>query len=165
METRRLSRDKLYEVYLLGAKDMFSPFYRSYAKIKQLPRKHIILDRDELMKCHSMIWKAVRKHYLEDEGGVYIHNLGYLCHFIRGWQKFYVNNLSRRIQRRETNGYSYLHFCYDFFPVNQFFHLYLDKILINNAIRKMANGTKYKFLYREVSSEREVFNSKPLRLK
>ena len=160
-----MSKDKLYEVHLMMSRDLFNPFYRSYVKIKQLPRKHIIPDRNELAKCQSMIWKAVRRHYLEDEGGVYIHNLGYLCHFIRCWQKFYVNNLSRRIQRRETNGYSYLHFCYDFFPINQFFHLYLDKKLIEESMKKMESGTKYKFLYREVSSEREVFNNKPLRLK
>ena len=88
-------------------------------------RKHTIVDKNDILECQSLIWKVIRDRYLEDEGGVYINNIGYLCHKINPNRKIYLNKLTGTINRRGTGGYSYVHTCMDFMPRNKYFHLYI----------------------------------------
>ena len=39
-------------------------------------RKHTIVDKNDILECQSLIWKVIRDKYLDNEGGVYINNIG-----------------------------------------------------------------------------------------
>lgn len=138
----------------------FVPFYRSLTAKKKTKRRHVISDRRDIMQCHSLIWKTIRDHYLENEGGVYINNIGYLCHVIRPVRTLYINPVTKDINRKGTDGYKYSHECMDFMPKNKFFHLVLQPALKKKSRNLMNSGRRYKFLYREVQSECEVFGLK-----
>ena len=55
------------------------------------------MDKNDILECQSLIWKVIRDRYLEDEGGVYINNIGYLCHKINPNRKIYLNKLTGTI--------------------------------------------------------------------
>ena len=107
----------------------FLRFYRSIMSKNGKRRKHTIVDKNDILECQSLIWKVIRDRYLEDEGGVYINNIGYLCHKINPNRKIYLNKLTGTINRRGTGGYSYVHTCIDFMPRNKYFHLYISPAL------------------------------------
>ena len=92
-------------------------------------RKHTIVEKNDILECQSLIWKVIRDKYLDNEGGVYINNIGYLCHKINPNRKIYLNKLTGTINRRGTGGYSYVHTCIDFMPRNKYFHLYISPAL------------------------------------
>lgn len=138
----------------------FVPFYRAMMKRSPKRRKHIILDEKEITRCHSMIWMKVKEHFMEDEGGVYIDNIGYLCHMINRTRNIYLTPFKKRLVNRETNGYLYDHVCYDFHPRNQYYHLAFFNPIVERCKAMMKEGLRYKFLYREVTSERSVFGEK-----
>ena len=62
------------------------------------------MDKNDILECQSLIWKVIRDRYLEDEGGVYINNIGYLCHKINPNRKIDLNKLTGTINRRGTGG-------------------------------------------------------------
>lgn len=138
----------------------FLRFYRSIMSKNGKRRKHTIVDKNDILECQSLIWKVIRDRYLEDEGGVYINNIGYLCHKINPNRKIYLNKLTGTINRRGTGGYSYVHTCIDFMPRNKYFHLYISPALNRECRLAMESGRRYKFLYREVESESKVFGVK-----
>lgn len=138
----------------------FLRFYRSIMSKNGKRRKHTIVDKNDILECQSLIWKVIRDKYLDNEGGVYINNIGYLCHKINPNRKIYLNKLTGTINRRGTGGYSYVHTCIDFMPRNRYFHLYISPALNKECRLVMESGRRYKFLYREVESESKVFGVK-----
>lgn len=138
----------------------FLRFYRSIMSKNGKRRKHTIVDKNDILECQSLIWKVIRDKYLDNEGGVYINNIGYLCHKINPNRKIYLNKLTGTINRRGTGGYSYVHTCIDFMPRNKYFHLYISPALNKECRLAMKSGRRYKFLYREVESESKVFGVK-----
>ena len=56
----------------------FLRFYRSIMSKNGKRRKHTIVDKNDILECQSLIWKVIRDKYLDNEGGVYINNIGYL---------------------------------------------------------------------------------------
>lgn len=84
-------------------------------------RKHTIVEKNDILECQSLIWKVIRDKYLDNEGGVYINNIGYLCHKINPNRKIYLNKLTGTINRRGTGGYSYVHTCIEFYASEQVF--------------------------------------------
>lgn len=108
-------------------------------------RKHTIVDKNDILECQSLIWKVIRDKYLDNEGGVYINNIGYLCHKINPNRKIYLNKLTGTINRRGTGGYSYVHTCIDFMPRNKYFHLYISPALNKECRLAMESGRRYKF--------------------
>ncbi len=135
----------------------FIPFYRSIMARRRSRHRHVISDARDIIECQSLIWKTVADHYLENEGGVYINNIGYLCHVICPVRSLSINRVTGDINRKGTDGYKYTHCCVDFLPRNKFFHLVVQDALKRKSRELMNAGRRYKFLYREVQSEREVF--------
>lgn len=129
----------------------FYTFYRAYMISKKLP---YLQDRELVKKVHSEVWKTVLDHYINNEGGVYLDNLGYLCHMITPVQKFTFNKKSKRVTREETNGYYYRHICMGVRKNrSNYHHLIFSPILIKKLRELMRKGKRYRFLYREVQAK------------
>lgn len=135
----------------------FVPFYRSLLKKRAARYKHVLSSKEEILECQSLIWRTVAEHYIENDGGVYINNIGYLCHIICPVRKLSICKITNDINRKHTDGYKYTHDCMDFLPKNKYFHLVVQKSLRKKCHDLMNKGKRYKFLYREVQSEMEVF--------
>lgn len=143
----------------------FATFYKKFMK-KRKGRKRVISDRYEICRLQSIIYKTIQEHYLNNEGGVYIDNLGYLCHRIIPHQSFVKSHFGDDISKLGTNGYKYRHECLDFLWMKKnhrsYYHLILSGLLQKRCDRLMWDGLKYKFLYREVFAKMKLFKTKAL---
>lgn len=137
----------------------FVKFYRSILNQSNLGKSAMIADRKEVLRCQSLIWDVIAKSYLRNDGGVYINNLGYLCHVIRPKARINPNNPYYRkgVNREALEGYRYIHVCYDFNLKNTYFRIEPSERIKLACRIYMNKGKRYKFLYREVESERETF--------
>lgn len=108
----------------------------------------------DVLRCLSLILKTIAERYINNEGGVFISNFGYLCHIMKPDRKLYINAFTNDIALKHTRGYTYRHLCLDFMPVNQFFHFYVGKALKRKITTFMKKGYTYKFLYDIVTSEK-----------
>ena len=145
---------------LMSSQD-FPAFYRFFMKNSRRGRKRIIKKNADILYLQSVIWKTIVEHYLNNIGGVYIDNLGYLCHRIVPRQSFPITRNKRIVAKIETNGYVYRHECLDFLWMKRdkkiYYHLHLSKILKKKSNELMKKGVKYKFLYREVMAKKHIF--------
>ena len=60
----------------------FAAYYHRLMKRKNGFKKGMIRDRGEVLRLLSIIWKTVSEHYVEADAGVYVDNVGYLCHVL-----------------------------------------------------------------------------------
>ena len=129
----------------------FYSFYREYLKSKRLKP---ITPREDAVRIQSLLWQVVLEHYMDNEGGVYLDNLGYLCHMIRPRRRFYYNRKFGLINHEHTNGYSYRHFCIVIRKsVKRYFNLKLQVSITKRCRYRMNKGLRYRFLYREVNAK------------
>lgn len=112
--------------------------------------KRIIKDRSEVLRLQSIIFKTIKEHYVENEGGVYIDNIGYLCHVIRPNRRFFVNKVAKDVIRFKTDGFKYNHIVLDLFGRKKYFYLYMSDSLKLFIGKRMKKGLRYRFLYREI---------------
>lgn len=111
----------------------------------------------EFREVTTAIWKTVRDHYVHNEGGVYIDNIGYLCHVIRPESKEgNAVRLSARMKRRKKRGgFSYRHVS---IPIEKTRSAYRQKYAVFEPLpvvemesdEQLLSGERYRFLYREV---------------
>lgn len=129
----------------------FVSFYKRMMKRKQVGKKRIISDRYKVKKLQNIIWETVLEHYIQNEGGVYIDNFGYLCHIINPKRNFGINHLIGEVMNIHTNGHRYRHVVLDFSPKSQYYHIDLSTLT-----KRKSRNKKYKFLYREVCAKRHL---------
>ena len=100
-----------------------------------------------------VIWKTIAEHYIRNEGGVYLDNIGYLCHIIRPEKKFSIRGkLSKK--RVMAGGYGYRHVCLQMEMTRLGRMRHYVSVDISGFMKKQCDafilkGYKYKFLYRE----------------
>lgn len=130
-------------------------FYSFYRRMMRLykKKKGLIKDRNDLMDLQSLIWETVADHYLNNEGGVYIDNIGYLCHMMIPCKMLRVSDLFGTLIHGSTNGYKYKHMVLCLDSDKTYFQLDISKALQKKSNDKMSKGKRYKFLYREVMSK------------
>lgn len=153
----------------------FVSYYRRLMRNKRRKDGHkrgTLSNCTECLALLSLIWETVAEHYLQNEGGVYIDNIGYLCHMLIPNQRFGIDPITKDIRRINTNGYRYNHTVLDFGDPKRFFHLTLSDYLQKKAKIVMNDGERYRFLYNEVQAKRyaikdfhvkNVFNPEELR--
>ena len=135
------------------ATQKFAHFFRLVMKKSKKRYKRRVRARQDILQIQSALWMAVRDAYLDNEAGVYIEGLGYLCHVIRPERRFISYKLnSGGIIRRMTDGYEYKHCVWWFRPRGEYFHLWLSdytKALCRSRVRE---GVEYKLFYKEFYS-------------
>ena len=136
----------------------------------KLTPKDLVLGRKEWRVAHKALWMTIRKHYIENEAGVYINHIGYLCHIMGPRVNFRINLKNRK----ELEGRIWHHVCIDAYPTSlnsmlseentRFvstqppeappFHFYFKNSVIQACRDEMVkNGKRYRFLYKEVFSQ------------
>jgi hypothetical protein len=70
------------EVELTAAGNRFSQYFINWWRAAHATRGHRYgkADRADINRVYGAIWETVRRHYIENEGGVCIRGLGYFCH-------------------------------------------------------------------------------------
>lgn len=133
------------------ATNYFYSFYKRTMASRRIKKGRMISDRSKLLKLQSIIWKTVAEHYIENEGGVYLDNFGYLCHIINPKKNFSINHLIGEVRNIHTGGYKYRHTALDFPFFRRYYHLEIE-----NSVKRKSRDRKYKFLYREVLAKRHI---------
>ena len=103
----------------------FAAYYHRLMKRKNGFKKGMIRDRGEVLRLLSIIWKTVSEHYVEADAGVYVDNVGYLCHVLIPGQRFTVRRDLDIVSRLGTNGYLYNHLAMDFADSKRYYHFNL----------------------------------------
>lgn len=127
----------------------FIPYYRVFAV-----ERCRISDPVMVRRVVDLLWRTIKKHYVENEGGVYLDNIGYLCHIIKPERKFVLRNSVSK-NRVMTGGYGYRHVCLQMEKtvlgrMRYYASVDLLKSLKRLCDRNNARGNKYKFFYREI---------------
>ncbi len=78
----------------------FAAYYHRLMKRKNGFKKGMIRDRGEILRLLSIIWKTVSEHYVEADAGVYVDNVGYLCHVLIPGQRLPSAGPGHREQAR-----------------------------------------------------------------
>ena len=127
----------------------FATFYKDYAKHK----KHSVLkDRKAIGDIAFKLWETVGDHFLTNEGGVYLDNIGYICHVIRTKKTYkFFNNI---VADDNADGNSYDSVV---MPMRYFNRRWNFSVEISEALRKRSSeavrdGYRYRFLYKELKS-------------
>lgn len=132
----------------------FVSFYHKIMQRNEILKKRSIPSRTKVLKALSLVLETISDRYIANEGGVYLRNIGYLCHIMSPVRRRRVNPLTGDMYRKHTDGYLYKHVCLDFSEGGRYYHLYNFPTLdakIKEYMRK--NNKTYKFLYRIVRSE------------
>ena len=131
--------------------NIYSPKRRNLIKQK---------DREDIYKIQSMIWKTIREHYINNEAGLYLQNIGHLCHIVHPKIKF----THATVNRNALGGRKYFHICLDGFPKDRYCQIVFNKSLKGDIREAMVdNGKRYKFLFDEIEAHKK--NLKRWRLK
>lgn len=122
------------------------PFYRKIMKNRQRREEYMIKDRKDVCLVHKEIWKAIADAYVENVGGVYLKELGYLCHVLASTK----NSPGKAAQVLYGRRYRHL-----VLPIKKgrfygYYFLWLHKPLIKRCDEYVAQGYRYKFLHRGV---------------
>lgn len=141
--------------------NLFPSFYHRSTKSKK-SKDILIKDYDEVRRVHSIIWKTILDHYINNEAGVFLKNLGYLCHIMSPEIKF-IKHRQRKRHRQLMDGRVYRHECLDFFPKFKYCHTFISPALSKKIDKDIKDGKKYKFLYNEVLSHKAC--TKKIRLR
>lgn len=135
----------------------FAAYYHRLMKRKNGFKKGMIRDRGEVLRLLSIIWKTVSEHYVEADAGVYVDNVGYLCHVLIPGQRFTVRRDLDIVSRLGTNGYLYNHLAMDFADSKRYYHFVIQDSLKKKLRVKMNKGRRYRFMYNEILAKRRVF--------
>ena len=135
----------------------FAAYYHGLMKRKNGFKKGMIRDRGEVLRLLSIIWKTVSEHYVEADAGVYVDNVGYLCHVLIPGQRFAVRRDLDIVSRLGTNGYLYNHLAMDFADSKRYYHFVIQDSLKKKLRVKMNKGRRYRFMYNEILAKRRVF--------
>ena len=128
----------------------FAAYYHRLMKRKNGFKKGMIRDRGEVLRLLSIIWKTVSEHYVEADAGVYVDNVGYLCHVLIPGQRFTVRRDLDIVSRLGTNGYLYNHLAMDFADSKRYYHFVIQDSLKKKLRVKMNKGRRYRFMYNEI---------------
>lgn len=134
----------------------FYKFYKDACERNVKKRKRLVADRTEVQRIQSLLWKTVAEHYINNIGGVYLDDIGYLCHIIRPNRNFVVNKKLGIIKREKTDGYLYKHFVLRFKAGNKYFNLKINNYLVLKCNKFIQQGNRYRFLYREVKAKKRI---------
>lgn len=140
----------------------FGSFYKSYLKGRKDSEKSVIPRRDDVLVCQSAIWRAIANNYLSNDGGVFIDHVGYLCHMIKPTRAKHQGPFKPK-RPRKADGYKYYHFCLNLSDEHAYFTIDLLDSLREAIEDYVERGKRYKFMYREVDSERRTFGKRQLR--
>ena len=94
---------------------------------------------------------------MEADAGVYVDNVGYLCHVLIPGQRFAVRRDLDIVSRLGTNGYLYNHLAMDFADSKRYYHFVIQDSLKKKLRVKMNKGRRYRFMYNEILAKRRVF--------
>lgn len=132
----------------------FVSFYHKIMRRNEILKKRSISSRRKVLRALSLILETISDRYLLNEGGVYLRNIGYLCHIMNPVRKRRLSNVTGDMVRKHTDGYLYRHVCLDFSEKGRYYHLYNFKTVDDRIKMYMKTNNKtYKFLYRIVRSE------------
>lgn len=141
----------------------FYTFYRDHIKSKRRSKKNSIKGRQKVLDLQATIWETVAEHYLENQAGVYIDNIGYLCHMIKPERDLSISPFVNEIKYINSNGYKYRHLALELSDKKRYFHLFLNTNLIGKSKAKIAKRTRYRFLYNEVMAKKHAIKDKIIR--
>lgn len=125
-------------------------YYREWCR---RARKKAMKDDKAIMKIRTLLMETIEEHYLNNEGGVYLENIGYLCHMVVPNRKLlsYTGVGTKFLTRKKMNGFYYKHLC---IPIEKkgtkYYNLDLSWLLVKKCKELMEKGVRYRFLYREV---------------
>lgn len=163
----RMRKHNLNSNYHRSIADKFChTFYRILIS-KNRDSLRCSVNRDEYREIQRELFRTIADEYVNNDSGVFISNLGYLCHIIKPERKVSISKNTGGILRSATNGYLYRHVCLDFFPRGQFYHLStnLSSTLKVRCKARSRKGFVYKFNFREVKSFIANFVKKPRAIK
>lgn len=132
-------------------------FWHYYTLFGNGKGRSVMASYSDFKKVIEAIWKTVRHRYIYNEGGVYIDNIGYLCHIIRPESKpgNSIRISVRNKKRKKKGGYNYRHIS---IPVGRSRKSVLSKYIFLEPLKSIKEeseavllaGYRYRFLYREV---------------
>lgn len=132
----------------------FVVYYRNLIGRSRYLRRHMIARELDILKCLSLILFVIAKNYVENEGGVFLKRIGYLCHIINPKTKFREYKRTGEICYKRSDGFKYHHICLDNFMTDaRMFHLKIQASFKRKIYKMFEEGYRYKFLYRMVLSE------------
>lgn len=144
----------------------FISFYYHIMARYRVGIKKTVFDVKDLRKIQSEIFKTIREHYVNNDGGVYINNLGYFCHMMVPESRMAITPFNKTIRYEHTNGYMFKHLVLDDRKgTGKYYSIFSDVLALvkKESNTKIKNGKRYKFLYREVESEKECFGKIKIR--
>jgi hypothetical protein len=135
----------------------FVDYYVDYQKQVAGMNKENCLTRDDwkiIYKIYTALWHTVARHFIENEGGVFLKSLGYLCHLAEvevSKFKFIVGCVGKQrdIEVNNRNGHNY-HKLLLTDRMNKDYYVMVDTFQrpVNQEIfRRMGQGVNYRFLY------------------
>lgn len=129
-------------------------YHRVMRGDRKKPKKGMIIDPKEILNIQNEIWKTVADHYINNDGGVYIDHIGYLCHIIVPRQSYVASKYF--VRRQSTNGYRYKHIGLEIEKERRYYHLIPHPYLVLKCKKEMIKGKRYRFLYNEVVTRVDV---------
>lgn len=132
----------------------FVSFYHKIMQRNEVFKKRSISSRKRVLKALSLILETIYDRYVLNEGGVYLRNIGYLCHIMNPVRKRRLNLKTGDMYRKFTDGYLYKHICLDFNEKGRYYHLFpFPTLNVEIRLYMRSNNKTYKFLYRIIRSE------------
>lgn len=132
----------------------FVSFYHKIMQRNEVFKKRSISSRKRALKALSLILETIYDRYVLNEGGVYLRNIGYLCHIMNPVRKRRLNLKTGDMYRKFTDGYLYKHICLDFNEKGRYYHLFpFPTLNVEIRLYMRSNNKTYKFLYRIIRSE------------
>lgn len=136
-------------------------------------KKGTIKHGKDILKIQSELWREVAEQYLNNNDGVYLEHIGYLCHVLFDTKPKYIVRKNVRassnteegyefypdVRLMGTNGYRYTHTVLDFADTKRFFHLVLSDYLKSKARKLMGKGKRYRFAYNEVKTKMDLMKT------
>lgn len=127
----------------------FVTYYKDYARHK----KHSVLeDRVAVSRILCELWKTVGDHFLTNEGGVYLDNIGYICHVIRPRKRYGSFNNGIADNNADGNNYDSTVMPMRYFNRRWNFTVEVSEALRTASSNAVKEGYRYRFLYKELKS-------------
>lgn len=123
------------------------------AKQRCLPR---ILSVSKIL---TTLFRVIRDHYIQNEGGVYLRCLGYFCTVIDPHRRDVAKKNNAFLI--PTNGYRYRSLVLP--DMTECFVIKLHTSLVLQKKKALGEGLRYKFLHREVRERRAQRNNVSVR--
>lgn len=127
----------------------FVTFYKDYVKYK---RHSVITDRKDVANILCELWKTVGDHFLTNEGGVYLDNIGYICHVIHTKKRYKYFDNEVMENNSDGNRYDCAIIPFRYFNRRWNFSVEVSMALRQSSHKIVKDGYRYRFLYKELKS-------------